>query len=33
VGQLHRPANFNFAKVVLVLINDFKKIGYAELKK
>jgi hypothetical protein len=23
ITRLHRPANFNFAKVVLVLMNDF----------
>jgi hypothetical protein len=29
---VYRPANINFAKVVLVLIDDFIYFGYAELK-
>jgi hypothetical protein len=31
-GTLHRPSNFNSAKVVLVLINDFLLFGHAELE-
>jgi hypothetical protein len=32
MGKFHRPANFNFKKVVLVLKNGFLQFGYDELK-